>query len=487
MRRSVLRLSAVTLVVLFVLGPGAPARGEIGAVESVSAPTPAVSATDLLVNGNMEELPFYWKPPNHFVAGGWLRWWIGSGGNPEYDDVRAWRPERYDGNHAQIYFRWGETYTAGIYQQVHGVTPCRFYRFEMYGRNHSHDYANHHARIGIDPLGRVYNDIDNPGIPSLPAEVVWSPEQTFYYTWGRHTVTAEALASSITAIAYAAPDAGHKYYDTFWDAGSLVEVAPPGGRLPEPSSWTPTGFVQNVSATPRLDEMVITWETAAPASSQVWYNVNVTTTNNTYAYASPVDMSPKTHHRVVLDGFQSGTAIQFVVVSRRYTGSDCVTAVSAPEMAYSPSPSDRLPTPDSWTPSGFVTEVVTQTILDSLFISWETPQRTSATQVWYDIIPEVISPVISITLPYSNQAYLPMVMRSPTDFVFSTYLDLLPTLQHKASLHGLNDGDSVRFVAVSSYVANEEIVTQVSDILWVRDIEVPAVILDFYCPVVLRE
>lgn len=488
MRRSALHLSAAALVVLLVLGPRASIQGDVGAVGDVPAPPRALLATDLLVNGNMDEIAFYWKPPNHFVAGGWLRWWIGGGDIPEYDDVRAWRPYRYDGNHAQVYFRWGEPYTAGIYQRVHGVEPCRFYEFEMYGRNHSHDYTNHHARIGLDPLGRVYNDINNPGIAALPDEVVWSAEQTFYYTWGRHTVTAEALANSITAIAYAAPNAGHKYYDTFWDAGSLVETTPPGGRLPDPESWTPAGFVQNVSATPLLDQMVITWDTAEPASSQVWYNVNLTTTNNTYAYASAADMDPKTHHRVVIDGFQSGTEIQFVAVSRRYTGGNCATSVSTPTMAYSPLPSDRLPRPGSWTPSGFVTNVITETVLDGLFISWETPQRASATQVWYDIVPEVITPVITATLPYTNLTYVPLVLAGPdTDFEFATRLDLYPRFDHPAAIRGLNDGDSVYFVAVSSYVAGNRIVTEVSDRYWVRDIEVPAVILDTYVPVALRE
>jgi hypothetical protein len=479
---------AAALVVLFVLGPGTSIHGDEPLYKAADTPSQSLLATDLLVNGNMEEIPFYWKPPNHFVAGGWLRWWIGGGDIPEYDDVRSWRPYRYDGNHAQVYFRWGQPYTAGIYQRVSGVEPCRFYEFEMYGRNHSHDYTDHHARIGLDPLGRVYNTIDSPEVSSLPGEIVWSPEQTFFYTWGRHTVTAEALGNSITAIAYASPDPGHGYYDTFWDAGSLVESTPPSGRLPEPSTWTPSGFVQNVSATPLLDQVVITWDTAEPASSQVWYNVNITTTNNTYAYASAVDMEPKTHHRVVIDGFQSGTEIQFVAVSRRYTGGDCVTSVSAPQMAYSPLPTDRLPTPRSWTPSGFVTDVITETALDVLFVSWETPERASATQVWYDIVPEVITPVVSVTLPYSNPVYLPLIMSGPDyTFEFATRLDLPPTLHHQSTIRGLNDGDSVYFIAVSSYVVGDRIVTEVSDTYWVRDIEVPEVILDTYVPIVRRE
>jgi hypothetical protein len=64
---------------------------------------------------------------------------------------------------------------------------------------------------------------------------------------------------------------------------------------------------------------------------------------------------------------------------------------------------------------------------------------------------------------------------------------LLPTTGHETSIGGLNDGDDVRFVAVSSYVVGDEIVTEVSNVYWVRDVEVPAVILHTYVPILLRE
>ena len=104
-----------------------PGEGESMAIQQMEK-------GNLLTNGSMEE-GFYWKYPNHFVANEWQRWWVGEN-IPEYDDVRAWRPERYDGNHAQVYFRWGRSYTAGIYQKV-VARPCTYYQFSMYGRNHS--------------------------------------------------------------------------------------------------------------------------------------------------------------------------------------------------------------------------------------------------------------------------------------------------------------------------------------------------------------
>jgi hypothetical protein len=485
MGRYTLRLSTAVVVALLVISMGTiiQGAGRTPPTDAIAAePQLAPLATDLLSNGNMEELPFYWKPPNHFVAGDWLRWWIGDD-IPEYDDVRPWRPERYDGQHAQIYFRWGLTYTAGIYQQVTGLEPCQFYQFDMYGRNHSYTYTDHHARIGLDPLGRVYNTIDEPGIESLPGDIVWSPEQTFYFEWGRHTVTAEAQGDVMTAIVSASPEPGHGYYDTFWDAGTLVQVdQPPGDRLPEPDSWTGSGFIQNLSAQSLLDQMVITWDTPAPASTQVWYTLNVTPTNHSYSLASPADLTPTVHHRVVVDGLRSGDVMYFVAASRRFTGAQCVTEVSAQQLAAAPLPTDRLPEPNSWVPSGFLQNVRATPILDSIFVSWQTPERASATQVWYNVLHPTTP-----TIPYSNTVYVPLIVRPGATYEFATVLDLVPVTSHGALIRNLQDGDTVHLVAVSSYVEDDEIITEVSEELVVSDIDVPSVILKTYVPLCLRE
>jgi hypothetical protein len=36
------------------------------------------NGSNLLTNGNFDELPFDWFSPNHYVAGGWYRWLIDS-------------------------------------------------------------------------------------------------------------------------------------------------------------------------------------------------------------------------------------------------------------------------------------------------------------------------------------------------------------------------------------------------------------------------
>lgn len=329
----------LTLIALIVL-VGA-SGGPVGAVEIYPPEIQQTQPDNLLVNPGMED-GFYWEPPNHFVANGWLRWWVGNG-IPEYDDVRAWRPWRYDGEHAQVYFRWGVPYTAGIYQKVN-VRPCTYYRFTMYGRNHSGEGINHHAKIGIDPLGRDYGLY----MSSLPGDVVWSPEKTYFYTWGLHEVEAESRSDWITVITYVSPDSQYTPYDTFWDAGTLTELPPPPGRLPEPSDWTPTAFIGDIKAYFQDNDLIIEWKTAGPATSQIWYDVKYTPlwSYKWHVYLplvmsaqheivipdlpqyTPADTSDRTEHRAVIEGLYWYQQVTFVVLARHLVGGECVTEAS---------------------------------------------------------------------------------------------------------------------------------------------------------------
>ncbi len=317
---------------------------------------------NLLTNGSMEE-GFYWKYPNHFVANGWRRWWIGDD-IPEYDDARAWRPHRYDGNHAQVYFRWGKPYTAGIYQTA-VARPCTLYQFSAYGRNHSGLGLDHHARIGIDPLGRKYQLY----MDSLPPEIVWSSEQTFFYTWGLHTVTAESHSDQITAITYVSPDREYTVYDTFWDAASLIELPSPPGRLPDPADWDPSETITDISTRIDPGQLTIQWQTTISASSQVWYRVHSATSPITstgtlltpaasvylplilacyedgpkYPMYTPIDQSDLTHHQITITGLEKGQLVEFVILARHLVNDTCRTSASRTvEVAYLAKP---LPPP----------------------------------------------------------------------------------------------------------------------------------------------
>ncbi|MGB9777640.1 MAG: hypothetical protein ACPL7C_14015 [Anaerolineae bacterium] len=308
---------------------------------------------NLLVNGNFDELPFYWAYPNHHIAGGWMRWWILTD-LPEYDDARAQRPY-YDGGHAQVYFKWGNTYEAGIYQVVPGLTPCIPYRFTMWARNHSLEGVLPHARIGLDPEGTQLTSGPHEGAvprpPGLPPKTVWSREQTALFTWEELSVEAEPLGDRLTAILYAHPeppnDGRTYYFDTIWDAGRLITGTYPGGRLPAPTSWTPSGFITNIVTTTVLNTLVIEWDTQDLASTQVWYTIISPTAPISftgaftvylplvmkapqYDYATPLDVTPVTHHRAVIAGLEDGQIVRFVAVSRRLYEGACVTEVSEP-------------------------------------------------------------------------------------------------------------------------------------------------------------
>lgn len=306
---------------------------------------------NLLVNGSMEE-GFYWKYPNHFIANGWKRWWQGNV-VPEYDDVRDWRPWRYDGHHAQIYFGyWEASYTAGIFQRIQ-VQPCTFYQFDMYGRNHSKAGADHHARIGIDPFGRSYSLY----MTALPTDVVWSPEKTYFYEWGLHTVAAESLGDTITAITYVSPDVNHPPYDTFWDAGALFQTPFPNDRLPAPNSWQASDLITNVTSTQSLDTLTIEWTTAEPALSQIWYNVITPTRRSdpigtlllpsvylplvissssgegtpadpTFTLATAPDSAYTTTHQATIMA-NLGQIVEFAILARRPVDEQCRTESSS--------------------------------------------------------------------------------------------------------------------------------------------------------------
>lgn len=348
MKKYVWRLMIAASFAVLAFGQGGTIRGASKVpLEGEPSPVQHVQADNLLANGNMEE-GFYWKYPNHFVANDWLRWWKGNR-IPEYDDIRDWRPWRYDGHHAQVYFRWGEPYTAGIHQQVE-VEPCVLYQFSMYGRNHSGSGIDHHARIGIDPLGREYDLY----MPDLPSDIIWSPEQTFFYTWGLHTVTAESRGDHITVITYVSPDPGYYPYDTFWDAGILVKTPWPPGPLPDSPGWNPDGFITEVVSYTQPGQLIIEWETAEPASTQVRYRVVTPTSPITTTLPStptstlllpaiylplitnwpvldlytPVDQTGATHHQATIQWLEDGQTVQFVILARHLVEETCRTSSS---------------------------------------------------------------------------------------------------------------------------------------------------------------
>ncbi len=328
--------------------------------EIVTAHDVGSLSENLLLNGSFDDLRFEWFYPNHFVAGGWERWWIHGSVLPEFDDVAkpgGAREHIYiDGGHAQVYFKWGDTYTAGIYQVINGLTPCRPYRLTMHGRTHSVEDAQPGSRIGLDPLGeRLTLSADDSAVhDSTPLHrTVWSREQTELFKWEELEVTAEPLGDRLTAILYASPRPSSRpvdhYYDTFWDAGALRPATYESGRLPAPTQAT-TGFIDNVQAAADGNEVAISWDLGGPGASQVWYTLITPTTaaptipmthtiympltnrfSLTFDQETALDFATtEGEHTVTVTDLQSGQIVNYIVLARRLSGGACITEYAGP-------------------------------------------------------------------------------------------------------------------------------------------------------------
>ena len=331
----------------------------LGIGDHAIRPTEALS-DNLLVNGNFDELPFEWYYPNHYVAGGWERWWIHGTVLPEYDDVNkpgGVRRDIYvDGTHAQVYFKWGSSYTAGIFQVVSGLAPCRPYELTMYGRTHSLSGAQPGSRIGLDPVGTQLTPDGAVHDPTPLYRTVWSREQTTLFTWEKLSVTAEPLGNSLTAILYASPvpgsDAVH-YYDTFWDAGALRPTTYESGRLPNPIKAT-DGFIDSVNIITSSTSLTVTWSLDELAGTQVWYDIVPPPTPPTpitstfqinfsvyfplaargipfnFPQQTALEYTTGPTHAATITDVPSGYSVYYIVMARRLRDGACVTEYAGP-------------------------------------------------------------------------------------------------------------------------------------------------------------
>lgn len=319
------------------------------------------SDLNLLRNASFED-GFYWKPPNHYVADEWNRWWIHGSNLPEYtDSSTGTKRPHLDGNRAQAWHIWDKTYTAGIYQVTHNTTPCTLYNLSAWSYNSSLPDAIPHARLGLDPDGTALTDGPSSGaILHFPPRTVWSRDLTTLYAWEQLSVIAESLGKDMTAILYTSPEQGNRnkdyFYDTSWDAATLVQIPFPDNRLPEPTGWGTEDFIYNVKVTPYLSSVTIEWNTQAAASTQVWYEVvsstlpvtqsipysyttflplisKPTKEAATFRFETKIDSSPVLHHQVTIHNLpdDNNVTISYVALSRYADENSCTTKATLPD------------------------------------------------------------------------------------------------------------------------------------------------------------
>lgn len=351
-------------------GPGTVADAFQSPLPVEPRPTVDESTSEnLLVNGPMDQLAFYWRYPNHWIAGRWFEWFSTAYRIPEFNDGYE-RGFVHSDPSSQRLQLWGGEYAGGLMQSA-AVKPCAYYRFQAYGQSRPGaenpplaDVASH-MKVGIEPYGwmsgRDIRDYDpGLGVNQFPNTVVWSAEATHNFVFRPYRVTTEALSDTITVILFSNPEVNTRrgvwWNDTVWDTATLVEVPPPGGKiirgttLPEPDGW-----IANVNAVALPQQVVIEWDTLMPASSQVVYRVIEPTASisatATLSYSfclpfvssgvpalkqySPLDTTPTLHHQVVLTGLPSQYLIDFAVLSRWFNGQACVTSASSAARAIS--------------------------------------------------------------------------------------------------------------------------------------------------------
>ena len=166
------------------------------------------------------------------------------------------------------------------------------------------------------------------------------------------SLTVEALNTTISVWTYTWPDESQVSKSSYWDYGSVVQIPFPDDKLPEPEIWGSTGIIFALSTGFNGSDVIISWNTIFPASSQVWYYVTpavpvpgptdqLTNTVNLpivqkmvdppmYSSYTPIQPTPATSHLVSISGLNDGDVLTFVPLSRYVQTDQCVTATEAP-------------------------------------------------------------------------------------------------------------------------------------------------------------
>jgi hypothetical protein len=249
-------------------------------------------------------------------------------------------------------YDWGKSahQIAGIYQVIYDATPCLSYQFQMYGQSRPEDPNDDRdaaLKVGIDRTGWHPDSRSDPAVHgSFPNSTVWGPTQLYKLFYGPLSVTAEALNTTIVVYTYGdAP--GGRYHRVLWDTGSFQDVTPE--LIQDPDSLPAPSGITNPTVIPGSTSASVGWTTTYQALGQVLYRP-LTSGETPPEYPNKVylpfmtggagaagdwvwttlDKTLTFAHNTTLSNLQPGSSYEYIILSRGFTGSECVTLVSAP-------------------------------------------------------------------------------------------------------------------------------------------------------------
>ena len=239
-----------------------------------------VQQQNLLANPGFEG-GWHWQGDSFLgkVADGWVAWWVEDSIDKSESDPDFWRNQRpeyglvgleyympdqvHSGAQALQYGKRYATHTAGVYQQVSGITAGSKLLFSAWGFVFGSDKSKTpgwvHMKVGIDPTG---------GTNVFSGNVVWSPEYNPIAinsgsAWQQMSVEAVAQNSTVTVFVYSSPDwPMDDGLTAQWDDTSLLVT----GTAEEPTATPPPPLPTNTpgpppppaaTSTPRPDGSVV--------------------------------------------------------------------------------------------------------------------------------------------------------------------------------------------------------------------------------------
>jgi LysM repeat protein len=250
----------------------------------VSASPPLQTGQNLLRNPGFEG-GWHWQGDSYLgkIADEWVAWWVDEASSKSDSDPTFWRNQRpeygligleyyipsqiYSGRQSLQYGKRFATHTAGVYQQVSGITPGSTMVFTAWGSIYGKDpdlnkRLTGYMKIGIDPTG---------GSNVFAPSVVWSSAASPIFMndeagrWSQFSVEAVAQNSTVTVFTYSTQDWPMDTANTSqWDEAVLLVTGmaeatgtpppPPPTSAPAPAGPPPPPAA---TATPSPDGSII--------------------------------------------------------------------------------------------------------------------------------------------------------------------------------------------------------------------------------------